>query len=198
MFSLKRCEHEGCDTYAFNGGRWCYHHSPDKTKIKEYVIRNFVSGPAVRDISITAADFREMDIAHRLKISGVNLAFCVFDTCTFSETLIRSSFFDGCLFINCTFRGIDARYSAFATSTFKSCVINDSTVIHSNFMGIETEDCDFSSNDFYYSNFSLSRLLDTNLEDCNLKRTSFRSAITKNVSFRYSNPEEAYLRKEDS
>ncbi|MBO8436678.1 MAG: pentapeptide repeat-containing protein [Spirochaetes bacterium] len=197
MFSLKRCEHADCDKYSFNGGRWCYHHSPDKEQLKKAVIDAFLNGPAVRDISITAADFRSMDTSRGLKITGVNLAFCVFDKCTFTDTSVRSSYFDGCLFVNCSFQGMDVRYSAFATSTFISCSINDSTVIHTNFMGIETENCDFSGNDFYYSNFSLSHLVDTSLEDCNLKRTSFRSAQTKNTSFKYSNPEEAYLRKGD-
>ena len=64
-------------------------------------------------------------------------------------------------------------------------------------MGMESSDCDFSSNDFYFSTFTLSKMQDTSLEDCNLKRANFRSCITKNVSFRYSNPEEAFFRKEE-
>ena len=197
MFSLKRCEAPDCNAYTLNGGRFCYHHSPHKEEIKKDVIYTMQKAHALRDLTLAAADFRNIEMKNGLRIAGMNFSFCVFDNCTFQNSIILSSFFDFCLFMNCRFSGIEGRYAVFAGSTFVNCTINDSVIIHSNFMGIETDNCDFSSNDFYYSNFSLSRLISTSLDDCNLKRTSFRAAMTKGVTFRYSNPEEAYLRKED-
>ena len=197
MFSLTRCKEPNCTAYTFSGGDYCYHHSPDRKKIKENVVAALCSGPCVNDISIASADFRNIKLRKGQRIIGANFSFCVFDNCIFDDTLILSSFFDFCLFTKCSFIHIDGRYAVFSGSTFADCTINDSVIIHSNFMGIETDNCDFSGNDFYYSNFSLSRIVGTSLDDCNLKRTSFRSAITKGVTFRYSNPEEAYFRKED-
>ena len=197
MFSLARCKNPGCTSYTFNGGDYCYHHSPDKDKIKRIVVSALKNNLLVRDFTIAAADFRNMTMRKGQRISGVNFSFCVFDNCRFENTQLLSTYFDFCLFNRCSFTAIDGRYSVFSGSTFINCSINDSMIIHSNFMGIETDSCDFSGNDFYYSNFSLSKLMNTSIEDCNLKRTSFRSSITKNVSFRFSNPEEAYFRKED-
>ncbi len=196
MFSLKRCQNPGCTAYTFNGGDFCYHHSPDKDEKKAVVDNALIYDHAIRDLSITAADFRSVDTRDGLRITGMNFSFCVFDSCTFTNTILLSSFFDFCLFLHCTFRGIEGRYNVFSGSKFIDTTINDSVIIHSNFMGIETEGCNFSSNDFYYSNFSLSHLVNTSLEDCNLKRTSFRSVSTKGVSMKYSNPEAAYLGKE--
>ena len=197
MFSLKRCQYPECTAYAFDGGEFCYHHSPDKAEKKKEVLRLLTEGPALRDISIVAADFRGIAVRKGERITGVNFSFCVLDDCIFEESVLLSSFFDCCLFMHCTFHSIEARYTVFSGSTFVKCSLTDSVVIHSNFMGIEADSSDFSGNDFYYSNFSLSRIVNTSLDDCNLKRTSFRSSVTKGVTFRYSNPEEAYLRKED-
>lgn len=197
MFSLKHCQSPGCNAYSFDGGDFCYHHSPDKDEKKKSVIDSLENAHAIRDLSVTAADFRNINIKQGLRISGMNFSFCVFENCIFNETVLLSTFFDFCLFIHCSFKGVEGRYAVFSGSTFIECNINDSVIIHSNFMGIEAENSDFSGNDFYYSNFSLSRLVAVSLDDCNLKRTSFRSAMTKSVSFRYSNPEEAYFRKED-
>ena len=92
---------------------------------------------------------------------------------------------------------MDIRYSVFAGSTFIESSIHDSTVIRNNFTGIDALGSSFSGNDFYFSSFSLSRLVDTDLEDCNLKRTNFRGSITRGVSLKYSNPEEAFFRNEE-
>lgn len=197
MFPLKRCSASGCNAYTFDGGEFCYHHSPAKENIRKGITNAMESAHALRDMSIVAADFRNIRMRQGLRITGMNFSFCVFDNCVFDKTIMLSAFFDFCLFTRCSFIGTEGRYAVFAGSTFAECEIADSVIIHSNFMGIEAENCSFSGNDFYYSNFSLSRLVNVSLDDCNLKRTSFRSAMTKGVTFRYSNPEEAYFHKED-
>ncbi len=197
MFSFRRCSHPDCNAFTFDGGSFCYHHSPDRKELKARVVHSLENDDTIHDLSIVAADFRSLSIRKGALIRGMNFSFCVFDSCTFEDDIILSSFFDYCLFIRCSFLRLDARYAVFAGSRFVNSRIYDSVVIHSNFMGIEAEDSDFSGNDFYYSNFSMSRLVGLSLDDCNLKRTNFRSCTTKNVTFRYSNLEEAYMRKEE-
>ena len=198
MFSLRKCRKPGCPAYSFVGTDYCYHHSENKERIHRYVERKLTEENEYRDIYIAAADFRNLTIKKGMRIMGSNFSFCVFDGCIFEDVSMQSVFFDFSLFRNCIFRGDYIRYAVFSGSRFIDTRINDSTVIHSNFMGIDAESSDFSSNDFYFSNFSLSKLSNVSLEDCNLKRTSFRSCITKNVSFRYSNPEEAFFRSEEA
>ena len=149
------------------------------------------------DMSLVNIEMRGIKARKGTRISGCNFSFSVFEDCDFSSGVIVSSFFDYCFFRHCTFSSMDIRYSVFAGSVFIESTIYDSTVIHNNFMGIDALGSSFSGNDFYFSNFSLSRIVDTDLEDCNLKRTNFRGSITRNVSLRYSNPEEAFFRNEE-
>ena len=197
MFSLNKCASPGCPAFAYKDTGYCYHHNPEKEAILASLIKQLEEASTVRDVSIVNAEVIGVKAGQGGTIMASNFSFTVFEDCTFESMAIIESFFDYCIFRRCAFIGDDIRYSVFAGSTFINCRINDSTVIHNSFMGIDTYDSDFSANDFYFSNFSLAKLVDTSLEDCNLKRTNFRAALTKNVSFRYSNPEEAFFRKEE-
>lgn len=197
MFSLKKCSMPGCHAFTYNGGDYCFHHSENKKELFQNAVRMLEKGNEFRNISMPAASFRNLEVHKSGKIIGSNFSFCVFENCTFEDISVYSVFFDFCVFRSCVFHSCDIRYAIFSGSTFTDTIITDTAAIYSNFMGINAENCDFSSNDFYYSNFSLSKLSDVSMDDCNLKRTSFRSCITKSVSFRYSNPEEAFFRKEE-
>ena len=135
--------------------------------------------------------FSGLELRGPKKFASSTFAYTVFEGCLFQGLSLTSVFFDHCLFSDCVFTGLDSRYSVFAGSTFISCRFNDSTAIVSNFMGAEIQGSDFSANDFYFSNFSLAWLKDTLMEDCNLKHASFKGVKLDNVSFRYSNTEEA-------
>lgn len=198
MFSLKKCAAPDCPAFVYKDtAGYCYHHSPDKETILSQLVRQLVEGSTVRDVSIVNAEVIGVRAGKGCTIMASNFSFTVFEDCIFESAAIIESFFDYCIFRRCAFIGDDIRYSVFAGSSFIESRISDSTVIHNSFMGIDANDSDFSANDFYFSNFSLAKLVDTSMEDCNLKRTNFRAALTKNVSFRYSNPEEAFFRKEE-
>ena len=197
MFPFKRCIVPGCPAFAYGTSDHCYHHSPDKEAVLHDALTHLMDGSAFRDISLVNAEIRGIRLPAGKEILASNFSFTVFEDCVFENAKVIASFFDYCVFRRCTFISCDIRFSVFAGSTFIASSIKDSTAIHSNFMGMESSDCDFSSNDFYFSTFTLSKMQDTSLEDCNLKRANFRSCITKNVSFRYSNPEEAFFRKEE-
>ena len=62
MFSLKRCEAPDCNAYTLNGGRFCYHHSPHKEEIKKDVIYTMQKAHALRDLTLAAADFRNIEM----------------------------------------------------------------------------------------------------------------------------------------
>ena len=82
-------------------------------------------------------------------------------------------------------------------SHLRSCleaggIIKDLSIVGGDFEGL-----DIRSSHVRASNFSMARLLDTKMEDCNLKRVNFRASAIERVSFLWSNPEEAFFRKED-
>ena len=200
MFPFTPCSMPGCLAFTAEGSDRCYHHSAPE--IRERIIHDAISRledeGRLSDLSLVNAEISGIRTEKGFRINGCSFSFTVFEDCAFTGGTIVASFFDYCIFRRCTFSSMDIRYSVFAGSSFTDSVIEDSTVIHSNLMGIDALSSDFSGNDFYFSNFSLSRLVDTDLEDCNLKRTNFRGSITRNVSLRYSNPEEAFFRKEEN
>ena len=198
MFPLTKCSVPGCNAFTFRNTGYCFRHHPDQDAILSQFIGRLNSSAAIRDESIVNAEIRDVNVGKGASLVSSNFSFCVFDRCIFEDISMNSVFFDFSIFRDCVFREDGIRYSVFSGSTFANTKINDSTVLHSNFMGIDAESCDFSSNDFYFSNFSLSKLIDISMDDCNLKRTSFRSCIMKNVSLRYSNPEDAYFRNEEA
>ena len=199
MFPFTLCKEPDCQAFAATGREYCYHHLPDvqKKAILDEVVGKLENSGKLSDLSLVNIEIRGIKERKGTKISGCNFSFSVFEDCEFTGGLIVSSFFDYCFFRNCTFSSMDIRYSVFAGSTFIESSIHDSTVIHNNFTGIDALGSSFSGNDFYFSSFSLSRLVDTDLEDCNLKRTNFRGSITRGVSLKYSNPEEAFFRNEE-
>ena len=199
MFPFTRCQEPGCQSFTCGSGRYCYHHSPpeEKDRCLHSAVSCLESGGELSDLAMVNAEIRGLKTGKGAKIRSSAFSFSVFEDCEFFSSTIVSCFFDYCIFRHCTFSGMDIRYSVFAGSSFTLSRITDSTVIHNNFMGIDAVDSDFSGNDFYFSNFSLSRLIDTDIEDSNLKRTNFRDCITRSVSFRYSNPEEAFFRKDE-
>ncbi len=199
MFPFTRCSEPGCQSFTCGSSSFCYHHSPQdvRERVDAELRERLVAGSHITDLAMVNAEIRGITAGEGLRLTGCTFSFSIFEGCAFRSSSIISCFFDYCFFHDCTFTDMDIRYSVFAGSSFVFSRINDSTVIHNNFMGVDAIDSDFSGNDFYFSNFSLSRLIDTDMEDANLKRTNFRGCTTRGVSLRYSNPEEAFFRKDD-
>lgn len=196
MFPFTICSHPDCNSYALTGKDYCLHHSPDRDGDTKNVIALIENNTAIRDISARGIEIRNKSFSEKEFIS-TNWAFAVFENCIFKDCEIHSSYFDFAVFRNCQFISCDIRYSVFAGALFMNSKINDSTAIHTNFNGVDVLFSELNANDFYYSCFTMSKVVASSLEDCNLKRTDFRSSLIKDVSFRYSNVDEAYFDKGD-
>ena len=152
--------------------------------------------------NVVARFLSEEDVFRGLSLKGPKMLFssaftcAVFEDCSFEGLSMTAVYFDHCLFSGCSFTGLDLRYCVFAGSAFRGCSFTDSTSIATNFMGIDIYGSDFSSNDFYFSDFSLAEITESKMEDCNLKRASFRGAAVSSVSFRYSNVQDALYLEE--
>ncbi len=194
MFSFRECSVPGCRTYVSLPYSVCYHHATDeqKRKIEKALEEKLSNDQIIRDVTIIGGAFRDLKVEGKV-LKASNFAFSVFMDCTFTETKIINCFFDFCIFIRCSFISSNIRYSVFSGSTIRNCRFNDDVMIHSNFMGIDSIDSSYDQCDLYYSNFSMSKLIRTSFEDSNLKRVNYNACLTKDVSFRYSNPEEAFF-----
>ena len=72
-------------------------------------------------------------------------------------------------------------------------VLTGSDLIHNNFNGITAYQCSFDNSDLYNSRFIKAILMNTSMQDCNLKKTIFYDSARENVSFKLSNTREALI-----
>lgn len=190
MFKCVPCAVEGCRRYAMEDMYTCLRHASDSEKVLQALIASLTDSHRHRDIMLTDVRLKGIDFSN-VHLTTCDFARCVFEDVDFSNARVQACFFDFCLFENCSFKGCDARHSVIAGSKLIRSSFTDSLLIHTNFMGIDARDCDFSSSDLYYSNFSSSHLVNVQFIDCNLKNADFRFTDREQVSFKYSNYEEA-------
>lgn len=198
MFSFRECSHPGCRTYVSSPYDVCFHHATEEQKreIIETLEKKLEKDSIIRDETVVGGAFENLKVEGKV-LKASNFAFSVFTNCDFTNCKIINCFFDFCIFIDCSFTHSSIRYSVFSGSTIRRTRFNDDIVIHSNFMGINASDSSYDQSDLYYSNFSMSKLIRTSFEDSNLKRVNYNACFIKDVSFRYSNPDEAFFKEEE-
>ena len=79
----------------------------------------------------------------------------------------------------------------FAGSTIIDCDFSQSDMLHINFIGIQCENSKFNDSDLYFSRFIGSNLNKAGFIDCNLKNVLYCRVEMSDVSFKYSNYEDA-------
>ena len=176
MFTSQICSHPGCKSYVSAPFGTCFHHSGSKEKeiILESLRKTLSSRTTVRDVSIIGGDFENLDISGK-SIWASNFSFSTFRSCDFSSSRISTSFFDMCIFIDCVFSELSARYCVFSGSRITRCSFAMSTMFNCNLIGLDCLDNDFSSSDLYFSNFSMSRIENTKFEEKGVKVSAARA-----------------------
>ena len=66
-------------------------------------------------------------------------------------------------------------------------------MIHNNFNGITAYQCSFDDSDLYNSRFIKAMLINTSMNNCNLKKTVFYESMREGVGFKLSNTRESLL-----
>ncbi|MGI6466537.1 MAG: pentapeptide repeat-containing protein [Sphaerochaetaceae bacterium] len=190
MFSGRNCKVEGCLRYALEEDDVCLHHHPDNDNVLKDLLKTLSDTNRHVDIVLTDVHIKDVDFSNAYFVT-CDFARCTFENVNFSNARVQACFFDYSLFINCNLTNSDARHSVLAGSKLINCDFTNSLMLHSNMMGLDATNCNFSSSDLYRSNFSCSYLVDSLFVDCNMTGADFRFSVRKNVSFKYSNYEEA-------
>ena len=71
-------------------------------------------------------------------------------------------------------------------------------MIQDNFNGIKAYQSSFDDSDLFNSRFIMASLVDTSMQNCNLKHTLFYDSVRTNVSFKMSNTREALFDRKGS
>ena len=133
-----------------------------------------------------------------LDLRGVRLEWVAFsgihaDGCKFDHSVFTTCFMDFAEFERCSFNETVGSDCVFAGSTFRACTFVGATLDRCNFNGIIAEDCDFSDASLQHSRFIHSTLRAVQFVNCDLKQTLYHYAVREDLSFRYSNYEEAHF-----
>ena len=196
MFSNRKCANENCNDYAVTGSKFCFSHIDDSREFMLETISKLNDCDNITNFKLCRAELSDIKVPCRevitSKFSGTDFRNVIFD-----DVSIKLCFYDFCTFDNCSFNSVDIRYSVFAGSVFNNCSFMDSEVMHTNFNGVKMHGSNFQSCDLYYSSFVEADLKDTGFKDCNLKKVYYLGSTRSNVSFQYSNVEEAEFDKGD-
>lgn len=190
MFSTNNCSVANCQRFALKGSDRCLQHTPQNEEVFKSFIDSLKTNRRHSDMVLTDTKLKGVDFSN-IQLSTCDFARCIFEDVNFKNAKMEACFFDFCIFENCNMDGCDARHSVFAGSKLIKANMTNTLLIYSNLMGLDARYCDFTSSDLYRSNFINSHLHNVQFIDCNMKGADFRFSHRSEVSFKYSNFEEA-------
>jgi uncharacterized protein YjbI with pentapeptide repeats len=192
MFELVGCTIDNCRIPAVTGSETCMLHSKNRPALTRRIAKQIAEHEVFAGQSASYIELENLAINDK-RLHATGLSHGIFKNIDFSRSSFRLIFFDFCEFTNCLFREVDMKYTVFAGSTLTSCDFSSSDILHCNFNGITAHTCVFNESDLYFSTFAHSSFTDTNFIDCNLKKVRLNDTKRNNVSFKYSNYEEAFF-----
>lgn len=103
-------------------------------------------------------------------LEGCVFTSCSFNSCNFSESILRNAKFCGCTFVNCNF----------SLSKLEGCRFQDVHFIECKIVGLEFFKCEKT---FFSVSFKKCLLHYCNFSDLNMKNTSFKESNLKESHF---------------
>lgn len=202
MFISNKCQCPGCnnpalskinddDTITDEPG-FCFAHIEDK---KEYLLklRKYVeSHEKIVGLSAYGITVNNIDLSNK-KFYGCNFQHVLFQNVHSDGMRLRMCMMDFATFTDCDFLNSNIQFSSLAGAKLVHVVLTGSDLIHNNFNGITAYQCSFDNSDLYNSRFIKAILMNTSMNDCNLKKTIFYDSARENVSFKLSNTRESLL-----
>lgn len=190
MFEQKRCGSPGCESTALPAQEYCAIHHPRPEAVAEATLAGIAGLSTVRNLSMAG-----------LRIEGTDLSGKRFYACSFMRSSLKNVTFAGCTFRmcffdfsevdSCDFSGVDAQFCSFAGSRFYNASFENSELIHNNFDGAKALACTFNGSNLYNSRFTMAEFENTDFRDCNAKNAFFLAIRQHEVSWKYTNTEEA-------
>ena len=190
VFDFTRCSTPGCDATALSGEMHCATHYSDCTGYTDRVLAGIEGMDTIKNLNIAGLRFQAMDFSGK-KFYSCSFSRGIFKNVTFSGCVFRMCFFDFCDMDSCDFSGIDAQFCSFAGSRMLNGSFENSELIHNNFDGIRASSCTFNYSNLYNSRFIMAEFDKTDFMDCNMKKAFFVGINEKDVSWKFSNVEEA-------
>lgn len=191
--NITRCQTPDCTRFAFCGTEHCLDHHADLDAAHRSAVDLLRESPMVSDLAFDGLVLTDADLSHRVFLR------CSFRRATLERVSFADSVVDLCLFDFATltgtsFHGADVRRSVFGGATITACTFNNAELVECNFNGACCRGTTFNDSDLRGSRFIAATLHTVEMRNCNLKEAHFGNAVRAGCDFKYSNPEEAYMR----
>ncbi|MCK5344165.1 MAG: pentapeptide repeat-containing protein [Candidatus Heimdallarchaeota archaeon] len=190
MFILRRCSVNNCSNFSFFNKQVCFQHLDDTESIHREIQDFIGSNDKFVNLNLNGGDLRGINFSKK-SFYACSFSHMKLRDVDFSQSLFRLCFFDFSSIVSTNFSHADMQSCVFAGSTIIDCDFSQSDMLHINFIGIHCENSKFNDSDLYFSRFIGSSLDKAGFIDCNLKNVIYCRAEMNDVSFKYSNYEDA-------
>ncbi|MBN1518706.1 MAG: pentapeptide repeat-containing protein [Spirochaetales bacterium] len=197
MYSFKRCSAPGCEATVLSGSEFCASHHPDPKAYAEDTLTRLAGTHTIKNENLSGLMLEGADLSGK-RFYACSFARSALKNVTFAGSLFRMCFFDFCQADSCDFSGVDAQFCSFAGARLFNASFENSELIHNNFNGLAAESCTFSFSNLYNSRFMMANFRSTDFVDCNLKNAWLIDTVENEVSWKYSNLQEAVRSMEDA
>ena len=187
--ALSTFDHDGNITEEKN---YCLDHIPDPGKIKQDIYNYIKSHQKIVGLCASGLIFQDIDFSDK-EFYGCNFHHCTFMNIHSQNVLMHMCIFDFAVFNDCSFIKSKSMFTSFAGSTFSHTLFTSSDLIQNNFNGIQAFQSSFDDSDLFNSRFIKATLIDTSMQNCNVKHTLYYESKRSNVSFKMSNTREAFF-----
>ena len=201
MFTVNKCQCPECNNPAlsfFDGDviidapGFCFEHTEDKTKYLEQFKNYLETHDIIVGLTACGITAQGIDLSNK-KFYGCNFQHANFSNIHAEHIRMRMCMMDFATFTDCDFVKSNIQFSSFAGGKLVHMVLTGSDLVHNNFNGITAYQCSFDNSDLYNSRFIKAILMNTSMQDCNLKKTIFYNSAREKVSFKLSNTREALI-----
>ena len=172
------CNHPGCHhsslSYIDSQGNltdrsfFCINHVSDPNEVKNVIYDYIRSHKKIVGLNASGLTFTDIDLTDK-RFYGCNFQNCTFSNLHSEFFRARMSIFDFSLFVDCNLLQSNLQFSSFAGSTFSHVLFTGSDLVHNNFCGITAYQSSFDDSDLYNSRFIKANLIDTSIQNCNIR-----------------------------
>lgn len=192
MFDNRLCELSSCDDFAAFARSRCFRHLPDTEEYRNEIYQSLQAGGNFSGLNVSQMPFLNLDIPKS-----------EFRCCRFSRSAFRQMNFRDCHFINCTFDFAVHEEVQFLDCSFVQCVlagarleafqVRSCELVENNFNGCHLSNAVFDDCDLSRSRFIGAHFFETEITNCNVREAYFIDIVQNRLSFRMSNPEDAFM-----
>ena len=200
MYLFNKCHYPGCNKNSISSidekgnlketSDFCFEHTPNILEVKKKLNHFFRTHDKI--VGLNASGFP----IDNLNLDGKKLYGCNFQNCTFTNVhadniRMRMCTFNFSTLTDCSILGSNIQFSSFSGSKLVHVLLTGSDLIHTNFNGITAYQSRFDDSDLYNSRFIKAVLMNTSMNNCNLKKTVFYESMREGVGFKLSNTRES-------